>query len=742
MTRCLYLWLLLFVWPLAAAAQAIERPAPRIVMNLAAHPDDEDGLTMAYYRHARNAVVHSVIYNRGEGGQNELGPELYAHLGAIRTAETEAAARLLGTQVRFLNFDDFGFSKTAAETFARWGGEDEVTARLVHVIRKLKPDVLFTNHDTVTVGPRRQHGHHQAVGISAYRAMRLAADPSYRPEQLLEPGVDLWQPQRLFVRYRGGPARPDASVPVGDPVAALGRSPMEVAVEAVAEHRSQGFDLLTDRFRRDTTHFVLLWQAPGAAPLPPGATDLAAGLPPNPYATDVDLAYLIDSGRVPPLPSETVSIDHPVAVPGGTFVLSWSAPDGQHLALSGAIDTTLSRSPAEVRIPAEATHTLPRERAQYLRQVNHPPVQVALVSRDGAVVASQHLPLELAPPILLEVQGVVSLPLAYRPRLLLTPGDNEITVSGRLFAADVAEIGLGLAIGEAGAEQPLALTSRRVPASGGRFSETVRVRLPADLVAGAYDVAVAGWVGDALGDELALDGRILPPIDLPPGLRVGFVRSYDATTETALRHMGATVVPLDSLALADGRFDGLQIIVVDIRAYLDRPDLRAHNDRLLEWVRDGGHLVVTYHKTFEWNVEHFQEEEVSPGGFAPYPLRLGRQRVTQADAPVRHLQPAHPLFHHPNPIRPEDWDGWIQERGLYFPAEYDERYVELLAMADPDEDELRSSTLFARYGHGTYVYTALGWYRQLGAFVPGAYRIFANLISLPLVDGREVAATQ
>jgi len=147
-------------------------------MNLAAHPDDEDALTMAHYRHAHDAVVHSVIYTRGEGGQNEIGPELYAALGAIRTAETEAAARHLGTQVRFLNFDDFGYSKHASETFERWGGEDEVTGRLVYLIRKLKPDVLFTNHDTLTVGPRTQHGHHQAVGISAYRAMQLAADPA------------------------------------------------------------------------------------------------------------------------------------------------------------------------------------------------------------------------------------------------------------------------------------------------------------------------------------------------------------------------------------------------------------------------------------------------------------------------------------------------------------------------------------------------------------------------------------
>src|SRR5690606_5820241 len=125
-----------------------------------------------------------------------------------------------------------------------------------------------------------------------------------------------------------------------------------------------------------------------------------------------------------------------------------------------------------------------------------------------------------------------------------------------------------------------------------------------------------------------------------------------------------------------------------------------------------------------------------PEGFAPYPLRLGRDRVTYEDAPVTVLQPAHVLFHQPNEIGSDAWDGWIQERGLYFPETYDDAYVELLSMHDPGEAPLTGSTLLARHGEGTYLYTALGWYRQLKAFHPGAYALFANLVSLPLVDGR------
>ncbi|MGI9175693.1 MAG: hypothetical protein ACR2GR_10290, partial [Rhodothermales bacterium] len=187
---------------------------------------------------------------------------------------------------------------------------------------------------------------------------------------------------------------------------------------------------------------------------------------------------------------------------------------------------------------------------------------------------------------------------------------------------------------------------------------------------------------------------------------------------------------LDSLDLAEGRFDSLNTILVDIRDYLVRPDLREHNDKLLQWVEKGGHLVVNYQKTFEWEPR-----------FAPYPLELGRDRVTREDAPVEVLLPEHAFFKTPNEIAPEDWQGWVQERGLYFPALYDERYQELFSMHYPGDAPLRSSTLLATYGEGTYLYTALAWYRQLRVFHPGAYALFANMISLPVEDGRGVAAS-
>ena len=750
---------------------AVDAPAALAVMNLAAHPDDEDGLTLAYYRGARNARAYSVIYTRGEGGQNEAGPELYERLGAIRTRETEAAARVLGTEVRFLNHYDFGFSKHAREAFAEWGapqtsfweprpealspeaGRDSVVAGLVWTLRELRPHVVFTNHDTVTVGPERQHGHHQAVGISALEAVRLAADPAAFPEQLAS-GARPWQVQRLFLR-RGGfsadaPEAYSVAVPVSDPCAATAYRPAEPcaerAVAAAAQHVSQGFDLFAPRFYRDTTYFQLLWAAPQAPPLPPGATDLAAGLTADPAPTPID--HLIAAGRVPP--PAGLAADDSLAVPGGTVRVSWEAR-GEGTAEvfvlgARAASVPLASGGAEIAIPPEAAWTRPLHRAMYAAERTAHPVTVHVL-REGQLAAAGHVPLAVAPPVVAEWPAE---PVALRE------GDNYVPV--RVQAHDPAasaavldarvwwdgRVRLPMATAATGADTTVAVQA----ASGAR---TERLWLPMeDPAPGPYEMALlalpdAASAPGALPFADVMPAAVLPDVRVARGLRVGFVRSYDGTMGEAMRTMGAEVVELDSLALAEGAFDGLHTVVIDIRAYLDRQDLRAHNGTLLAWVRErGGHLVVGYQKLFEWNAGRphplWPEDTNPPEGFAPYPLQLGRERVTMQDAPVTIRTPEHPLFVAPHLITPADWDGWVQERGLYFPTDAaDARYARPLAMADRGEDPLTTALLLADVGRGTYLYSPLVWYRQLAALNPGAWRMFANLVSLPLTDGRHGA---
>ncbi len=210
-------------------------------------------------------------------------------------------------------------------------------------------------------------------------------------------------------------------------------------------------------------------------------------------------------------------------------------------------------------------------------------------------------------------------------------------------------------------------------------------------------------------------------IALPRLSRIGYVRGAADGVPEALRAIGLPVALLSDSALRAADLDRYDVIVIGSRAYETNPTLAAENGRLLEYVRRGGTLLVQY-----------QQYQFVRGRYAPYPLEIARphDRVTDERAAPELLAPGHALFRSPNRIGPEDWEGWVQERGLYFPREWDERYVPLVAFADPGASPQRGALLVARVGGGTYVYTGLSFFRQLPAGVPGAYRLFANLLAL------------
>ncbi|MGH7606711.1 MAG: hypothetical protein ACREME_05175, partial [Gemmatimonadales bacterium] len=184
---------------------------------------------------------------------------------------------------------------------------------------------------------------------------------------------------------------------------------------------------------------------------------------------------------------------------------------------------------------------------------------------------------------------------------------------------------------------------------------------------------------------------------------------------------------LDAEALARADLSRYDAIVIGSRAYETDAALVANNGRVLDYVRQGGLLIVQY-----------QQYAFVNGGFAPYPLHIGRphDRVTDETAPVTALDPAHSVFNYPNAIGAADWEGWVQERGLYFARDWDSTYTPLLETYDGGRDApgLRGGLLIAPLGRGTYVYTGLSFFRQLPAGVPGAYRLFANLLGLRRTD--------
>ncbi len=213
----------------------------------------------------------------------------------------------------------------------------------------------------------------------------------------------------------------------------------------------------------------------------------------------------------------------------------------------------------------------------------------------------------------------------------------------------------------------------------------------------------------------------IAPIALPPVSRVGYVRGAADRIPEALSQIGVPLEVLDGDDLASGDLSVYDVIVIGSRAYETDSALTTHNERLMQYTRDGGLLVVQY-----------QQYQFMNGGYAPYPLEIGRphDRVTDESAPVRILQPDHSAFVRPNRIVPGDWDGWPQERGLYFAHEWDEAYQPLLETHDAGRPPLQGGLLVARYGAGMYVYTGLSFLRALPAGNPGAFRLFLNILGL------------
>jgi hypothetical protein len=180
---------------------------------------------------------------------------------------------------------------------------------------------------------------------------------------------------------------------------------------------------------------------------------------------------------------------------------------------------------------------------------------------------------------------------------------------------------------------------------------------------------------------------------------------------------------LDQEALAWGDLSRYDLIVTGVRAYERRADLRANNQRLLDYAAGGGTVVVQYNK-FEFNEAQY----------GPYPAKVSSNRVTDETAPVRVLVPTHPVFTTPNRIGPSAWDGWVQERGLYFLGERDAKYVDLVETEDPfdfNKGPKRGAFVDARVGKGRWMYLGLGLWRQLPAGTDGAYELLANILSLP-----------
>jgi hypothetical protein len=469
-------------------------------------------------------------------------------------------------------------------------------------------------------------------------------------------------------------------------------------------------------------------------------------------------------------PGESVAITVSVWNAGGSPVSVESAAlisaDGWHTGAPGAARTVAAGKLEEwketVTLPPDARPTLPyflyRPLVGDLYDWSAAPAAVRgepfapspLSARVRLTIAGSEVELERDASLRLrdEAIGEVRRPfravpvldVAVEPRLVVWPLSQdgkhlEVTLTSNVDAALSGRLEVAAPAGwPAPPPQEFAFTKR-----GERAFLDAPLSPPPGMKTGRYPVALAAVLADGRRFSLGIrtiDYGYIPrtprpeeadvaisaaDIRFPPLKRVGYVRGAADQVPEALAAVGVPLEVLGERDLYAGDLSRYDAILVGSRAYETEAALPEANGRLLDYARRGGLVIVQY-----------QQYDFVRGGYAPYTLDIARphDRVTDETAKVTALDPNDPVFRVPNRIGPSDWDGWVQERGLYFAHTWAPEYRPVLSMADPGGPELKGGLLVARVGKGTYVYTGLAFFRQLPAGVPGAFRLLANLLAL------------
>lgn len=842
--------------------QALERlPVVASVLYTTAHPDDEDSSLLTFLSRGAHTRTVLLTATRGEGGQNLIGPEKDEAMGLLRTGELLAADAYTGVEQRFTRAYEFGYSKTAEETLAKWG-EEEILADFVRVIRQERPDIIISRFYGT---PRDRHGHHQAAGILTRRAYRAAADPHRFPEQLAA-GLRPWQAKKLYqdnFRFFGRSTEPwNVMIDVGrlDPI--LGRSYHEIGMAGHRQHRSQGLGAILPRkgsvkatlsivdhvipvSARESSLFdgidtsltgmaarageeAVRWP-PLRAALAEIQHDVEAALvafdPHHPEAVAPSilagldrLRQLIHSVKVSPLSDDAryellfllrhkerdfldaaqkalnveldVRAEDETVIPGQTFDVTVGvynrgsvAVDLEDIHLVVPPHWTVNRSSGtvsrlkggdhrvmhfSVRVADDAPFTQPywfrrsrRENRYELRSEAYHTLPFAppeVVAR--AICRAFGVDFEITEPAravhrdrlrgaeFRDVQVVPALSVKLEPRIAIAPlsparqvHEFRVTILSNVPGPVEGTVELdvptswrvtpSVASFHCARKSEIATLAFRVTIPGGLKSQQQRVRAVARLDGREYTswyqvISYPGiWTRHLYHPA---ESRVeVFDVKVAPHLNVGYILGTQDEIPEALKQLGVHVELLDEDDLAFGDLSRFDCIIAGVRAYVFRDDLKTHNQRLLEYVKNGGVFIVQYNTARSWN----------PADYAPYPASMkGNERITVEESPVEILIPDHPVFNRPNKITAADFQGWVQERGLYFWSEWDPHYRPLLSGHDPGEAPQLGGWLEAEYGKGLYVYTAYAWFRQLPAGVPGAYRLFANLISLPVTRNK------
>lgn len=780
------------------------------VLYVAAHPDDENTRIITFMANDRLAATAYLSMTRGDGGQNLIGPEIRDELGLIRTHELLAARRVDGGEQFFTRANDFGYSKSADETFEIWGKE-EILSDVVRVYRMFKPDIVLTRFPP---NERAGHGHHTASAVLAGEAFDLARRKDVFPDQVAKFGVA--EPVRLYTntgRWWNTSITRDTpgvvTVDAGGYNPLLGTSYSEIAAISRSQHKSQGFG--SSGSRGEQPEFFEFMKGKKSE------SDLFEGI-------NTSWSRVKGGGKIQGLVEKAVKdyrMDNPAAsVPallqirqsieqlgagvwrqrklrevnqliqdclglyGAALADRYYTIPGEKVAVTFEF---VNRSTSPVRITSlrsdqvdfdsvlnagldynkalmvKSVRTLEEDvdysDPYWLREphsngmftvsqpalIGKPDNPPAITFTATFTVAGEPLVVEL--PLEYQwtdpVKGEQHRPVEVVPAVDLTisngvwifgdeqPKELGVRVRSRQSSSVTGKVKLNLPVGwkytpdeipfDLGREQDeVTVTFKVIPPDGA--SEGL---LKAEAVVGnaSYSRSLKTIAYDHFPIQTLLpeaSSRVVRLDIAREGDAIGYIEGAGDDVPSALRNIGYDVWIMKNEDVTLSALTKLDAVVLGVRALTTRPGIDHIMKTLLTYVEGGGTLIVQYNN----------DTRLDAAMFAPFPLKLSRDRVSQENAEVRLLAPDHSVLNTPNKITQKDFDHWVQERGLYFPSAWDEKYIPILSMNDAGEEAKDGSLLVARYGKGYYVYTGLSFFRELPEGVPGAYRLFANLVSL------------
>jgi len=775
------------------------------VLYVAAHPDDENTRALAWLSLGEKAETAYFSLTRGDGGQNLIGNELSEDLGVLRTQELLSARSHDCAKQYFSRAVDFGYSKSAKESFELWGKE-QLLADLVLMIRKFQPDVIITRFPP---DKRGGHGHHTASALLAIEAFDKAKDPKYMPKQVSLYGI--WETTSLYwnTSYWWDENIKDIAKENSDYLVAdiggynpqLGMSYNEIGTLARSEHKCQGFgglvelgsrleyfkhlageklqsslfekskrtwkDLKGEEFEAQFKAIIDNFDFINVENNVSGILEILKVLQTLPKSYVV--AEKID--RCKQILIDCLGLDLEMIASNYSFIQGDSVELTANIinrtrlelyligvALSSGEKIKLNDTLKYNQMVSENIVSSGNNNLSNPYWLNQDFINVFVVADTKDLGEPESSP-SISASFKFSINNsvfTISLPVTYKWRdpsfgerirpliatpkftttfnkqqLLMSPDKKEIIQFKLRSFTDSLIDEISIKAPKGWIVKPSKL---EVSANGIHSEEWYEFSITATKNAEQGNIELFNAAGEILHSykEIAYDHITtqalfkkeklkctLLDVKINTG-RIAYIKGAGDVVPQAIEQLGFKVDVFSVKDIPLIQLDVYQTIVLGIRIYNVKPELLNFGDLLNQYVEEGGNLIMQYNTAYR---------SLEGKDLGPYPFELSRNRVTEEDAEVTFLNPDHPILNSPNKISKNDFDNWVQERGLYFASNWAKEYEPLFSWEDEGEDPQHGALIVAKYGKGQFVYTGISFFRELPNGVIGAYRLFANLLS-------------